>query len=167
MADFVAVADPETLEALKSTRLASELDDSQCRILAQAVTIREFAKDAIVVREGKADNHLYVILSGGLSVVHKHGKPDAETLFCLDSGDFVGELGFIDGTKHYAALVALEATRVLSLERQALEKLLDRDPWVVYRVMRAIIRTAHEIQRRLSMQSQQLTNYIYKQHGKY
>ncbi len=161
------MADSTMLEALKSTKLASELDDAQCRILADVVTIREFPKDAVVVREGTADNHLYVILSGGLSVVHKHGKADAETLFSLDTGDFVGELGFVDGTKHYASLVAIEATCLLSLERQALEGLLDRAPWVVYRVMRAIFRTTHEIQRRLSMQSVELTNYIYKQHGKY
>jgi CRP-like cAMP-binding protein len=166
MADH-ATLDTTTLDALKSTRLANELDDAQCRALADVVTIREFAKDEVVVREGTSDNHLYVILSGALSVVHKHGKPDAEALFCLDSGDLVGELGFIDGTPRYAALVAVEATRVLSLERQALESLLDRSPWVVYRVMRAIIRTAHDIQRRLSMQSVELTNYIYKQHGKY
>lgn len=161
------MADSTTFEALRSTRLATELDESQCRLLADAVTIREFPKDEVVVREGTSDNHLYVILSGGLSVVHKHGRADAETLFCLDAGDFVGELGFIDGTKHYASLVALESTRVLSLERQALEGLLDRAPWVVYRVMRSIFRTTHEIQRRLSMQSVELTNYIYKQHGKY
>ena len=167
MADFVMMVDAATLDALKSTKLAAELDDVNCRVLADAVTIREFSKGDVVVREGASDNHLYVILSGALSVVHKHGKPDAETLFCLDAGDFVGELAFIDGTKHYASLVALEATRVLSLERQALEALLDRAPWIVYRVMRAIIRTAHDIQRRLSMQSVELTNYIYKQHGKY
>jgi CRP-like cAMP-binding protein len=161
------MADSTTLEALRSTKLARELDDGQCRVLAEAVTIREFAKDVVVVPEGTSDNHLYVILSGGLSVVHKHGKSDAETLFCLDAGDFAGELSFIDGTKHYASFVALEATRVLSLERQALEALLDRSPWVVYRVMRSIFRATHEIQRRLSMQSVELTNYIYKQHGKY
>ncbi len=94
MADPVMMTDPATLEALKSTKLASELDDAQCRVLANAVTIREFSKDEIVIRESTSDNHLYVILAGALSVVHRHGHPDAETLFCLDTGDFVGELGF-------------------------------------------------------------------------
>ena len=167
MADPATMTDPATLEALKSTKLASELDDAQCRMLANAVTMREFRKGELVVPEGASDNHLFVILSGGLSVVHRHGHPDAETLFCLDTGDFVGELGFIDGTKHYASLVAIEPTRVLSLEREALEALLDQAPRIVYRVMRAIVRTTHDIQRRLSMQSVELTNYIYKQHGRY
>jgi hypothetical protein len=33
--------------------------------------------------------------------------------------------------------------------------------------MRAIIRTVHLIQRRLSMQALELQNYVYKQHGRY
>ncbi len=33
--------------------------------------------------------------------------------------------------------------------------------------MRAIILVVHQIQRRLSMQQAELSNYIYKQHGKY
>ena len=53
------------------------------------------------------------------------------------------------------------------LERERLESLLVTHPQIVYRVMRAILRTVHEIQRRISMQSVELTNYIYKQHGKY
>ena len=33
--------------------------------------------------------------------------------------------------------------------------------------MRSIIRGVHQIQRRLSMQQAELSNYIYKQHGRY
>ena len=38
---------------------------------------------------------------------------------------------------------------------------------LVYRVMRAIVRVVHDIQRRLSMQTTELTNYLYKTHGRY
>jgi len=79
----------------------------------------------------------------------------------------VGELSFLDGTRHYASLVSIASTRVFGLEREKLESLLPTHPQIVYRVMRAIVRTVHQIQRRLSMQSVELTNYIYKQHGKY
>jgi hypothetical protein len=33
--------------------------------------------------------------------------------------------------------------------------------------MRAIVRAVHQIQRQLYMQQGELTNYIYKQHGRY
>jgi CRP-like cAMP-binding protein len=73
----------------------------------------------------------------------------------------------MDGTEHYASLVAMGPTVVLGLERERLESLLASHPDIVYKVMRSIIRAVHQIQRRLSIQSVELTNYIYKQHGKY
>ena len=100
-------------------------------------------------------------------MVRNAGTPGRVTLLTLTTGDLVGELSFLDETPHYASLVATGATRVFGLERERLESLLGTHPEIVYRVMRAIVRTVHEIQRRISMQTTELTNYIYKQHGKY
>jgi hypothetical protein len=33
--------------------------------------------------------------------------------------------------------------------------------------MRAIVRVVHQLQRRMWMQQSELSNYIYKQHGRY
>jgi CRP-like cAMP-binding protein len=154
-------------DALKESRLAPELTDSQLDTLAAHVTIRDLADGEVLVPEGASDDHLYGLMSGALGVVRNAGRPDAVTLFTLVAGDLVGELSFLDGTPHYAALVASGPARVFGLERSKLESLLGSHPQVVYRVMRAIVRTTHQIQRRLSMQSAELTNYIYKQHGRY
>jgi CRP-like cAMP-binding protein len=161
------MSNQSVLDALRGSRLAAELSDDQMRVLANSVAFRDLAPGEVLVPEGASDNHLYVVVNGSLGVVKNAGKADAVTLFTLNNGDFVGELGFIDGTRHYASLVASAATRVFGIERERLEALLPTHPDVVYRVMRAIIRTVHDIQRRLSMQSTELSNYIYKQHGKY
>jgi hypothetical protein len=47
----------------------------------------------------------------------------------------------------------------------ALESLLEREPVIVYRVMRAILRVVHVVINRMAMH--ELTNYLYKVHGKY
>jgi len=153
--------------ALKGSRLGPELSDQQLDTLAPLIAFRDLADGEVLVAEGTSDNHLYGLLQGALGVVRSAGKPEAATLFTLTAGDLIGELSFIDATPHYASLVALGPTRVFGLEREKLESLLDSHPQVVYRVMRAIVRTTHQIQRRLSMQSVELANYIYKQHGRY
>jgi CRP-like cAMP-binding protein len=99
-------------------------------------------------------------------VRHPQGEAPVP-LNTLVAGDLAGELSFIDGTERYASLEAHGPTRVFTLTRENLESLIDSDPHIVYNVMRAIIRTAHAIQRRLSAQSIELANYIYKQHGRY
>ena len=100
-------------------------------------------------------------------MIRNAGTPNAVPLFVICAGDFADELGFMDGAVHYASLVASGRTRVLGIEREKLESLLARHPEIVYKVMRAIVRAVHQIQRQLSMQSAELTNYIYKLHGRY
>jgi len=158
---------PALVDALRASRLAIELTDEQTRSLAERLSFRDLNHGDVLVPEGTSDNHLYVIVSGALSVVRNAGTADAVTLFTLTQGDLVGELSFLDETKHFATLVAAGPTRVFGLEREDLEALLPVEPQLVYRVMRAIVRTVHEIQRRLSMQSVELANYMYKQHGRY
>ena len=161
------MTDQSIVDALGMSQLATELSDEQTRTLADNLAFRDLQPGDVLVKEGTSDNHLYVIVSGGLGVVKNTGMVEEVTFFTLSPGDLVGELSFIDGTPHYASLVAIGRARVFGLEREKLESLLPAHPEIVYRVMRAIIRTAHRIQRRLSMQSVELTNYIYKQHGRY
>lgn len=161
------MGDAKLLGALRNSRLAPELTEPQLATLADHAFSRDLAPGEVLVNEGASDNHLYVLVSGALGVIRGHGSADPVSLFTLAPGDFVGELGFLDGTPHYAAIVALGPVHVVGIERERLESMLHKHPEVVYRVMRAIIRTVHQIQRRLSMQSAELTNYIYKQHGRY
>jgi CRP/FNR family cyclic AMP-dependent transcriptional regulator len=155
------------LEGLSASKLAVELNDEERRVLAGAMTLRDLKHGDVLIREGSADDHLYVVVSGVLGVVKGAGLEEEVTLNAIRPGNVVGELSFLDGATRYASLVALSDTRVLGLSRADLEKLLDTKPKVVYHVMRAIVRVVHEIQRRMSMQTAELTNYLYKTHGRY
>ena len=104
---------------------------------------------------------------GSLSVIKQVGGPEESLLVSLKPGDFAHELGFLDGAQRYASLVAGSAARVLVLERQALESLIETHPLILYRVMCSIVRTVHRVQTRLAVQASELTNYIVKQHGRY
>jgi CRP-like cAMP-binding protein len=161
------MTDAAILEGLGKSRLAVELNDDERRILADAMTLRDLKHGEVLVQEGSADDHLYVVVSGVLGVVKGAGQEEEVTLNAIRPGDVVGELSFLDGATRYASLVALSDTRVLGLSRDDLEGLLETRPKVVYHVMRAIVRVVHEIQRRLSMQTAELTNYLYKTHGRY
>ena len=160
------MTDPR-LEALRATRLAAELTDRQAQALADVLTLRDLKAGDVLVQEGSTDSHLYVIVKGVLGVVKNAGTPEAVTLHTLSAGDFVDELGFIDGTPYYASKVAMSDLTVLGLARERLEGMLREHPEVVYRVMRAIVRHVHQVQHRLSAQAVELTNYITKTHGRY
>ncbi len=152
---------------LSTSKLAVELSEAQCQTLAASMTSRQLLSGEVLVREGDTDDHLYVVVSGSLGIIKSHGTDAEVTLNLTRPGDVVGELSFLDGAQRYASLVAMNDTQVLGLSRGDLEGLLEHDPQLVYRVMRAIVRIVHDIQRRLSMQTSELTNYLYKTHGRY
>jgi CRP/FNR family transcriptional regulator, cyclic AMP receptor protein len=162
-----AMTQAAILEGLRNSKLAVEMTDEQRKALAAAMTLRELAAGEVLVREGDTDDHLYVIASGVLGIIKAAGTENEMTINTVKPGDVVGELSFLDGATRYASLVAMSSSRVLGLSRGDLEGLLDRNPQLVYRVMRAIVRVVHDIQRRLSMQTVELTNYLYKTHGRY
>ena len=162
------MAEPSKLQLLRDSALATELDAKQCAVLAELVKVRDLADGELLVDEGKSDDHVYVVVSGTLAVA-RQVPPGGQwiNLNVLTKGDLAGELAFMDGKPHYAALRAVGPTKILSLQRERLESLLGSEPIIAYRVMRAIFRIVHAILHRMALQASELTNYIYKQHGKY
>jgi CRP-like cAMP-binding protein len=157
----------ENFNLLRGSKLAAELTEAQCKTLVNFIESRDLKEGETLVQEGASDDHLYVIVSGTLGIIKSVGKPEQTLLNSITGGNFAGELGFMDGKERYASLVAMEPSKVFRLKRASLESLLETDPLIVYRVMRAILRMAHQIQYRQSIQQQELQNYIYKQQGRY
>ncbi len=161
------MTDKTKLKAVQASRLSSELDENECNLLCALISERELVDQEVLVREDTIDNHLYVVAAGTLGVVRNINSDQRLTLATLGAGELAGELSFIDASKRHASLVALGPTRVLGLEREQFESLLTSNPLLFYHVVRAIIRTVHALQHRLTLQAVELSNYIYKQHGRY
>ena len=98
------MTDQALVDAVRGSRLATELSEAQIRTLADNLVFCDLRTDEVLVKEGASDNHLYVIVSGALGVVRNAGTAERVTLLTLTTGDLVGELGFIDETPHYASL---------------------------------------------------------------
>ena len=159
--------DQDKATIISKSKLGIELTKEQCAVLSGLVDTSEYADGDVVVPEGAKDDRLRVVLSGALAVARKSSDADWVRLNVLTAGDLAGELAFLDSQPRYAALVALGPTQVLSLQRAKLESLLDQHPLIVYRVMRAIARFAHEVLHRSGAQMAELTAYMFKTSPKY
>ena len=158
---------PAVVEALRTTSIARSLTAEQLQVLAGLVSLQSSQRGDVLALEGAVDDRLLAIVEGSIAVTKHRSTPDESLLVTLHAGDLVHELGFLDGTPRNASLVAAEAARVLVLSRKALESVIDSQPRVVYEVMCAIVRAAHRVQARLSVQAVELMNYVFKQHGRY
>ena len=82
-------------------------------------------------------------------------------------GEMAGELGFLEGRPHSASLRAVGNCIAICLTREDFETFIEEDPELMYKVMRAIIRTVHGILCDMNKSHVEMNNYIYKQHGRY
>ncbi len=154
----------DTFSALRASQLSTELSDPQCRVLARLLVLFHLADGETLVAQGTSDNRLHVVVAGVLVVVQEPAGPHAQPLFLLDAGDLVGELSFLDGASRNSTVIARGQACVLEVERERLESLLGHEPRIVYHVMRAIVRNAHALQRRLSAQALAVRHYLYQTH---
>jgi len=154
-------------EAIAAPPFGAELDPADRTALAAIMTARQLADGDVLIEEGHVDDALYFVAGGALAVTRNSGGGSWVTLQLLRKGDIAGEMGFVDGREHSATLRAVGATEIYSLRRKDLESLLESHPKLVYRVMRAIMRTVHAILLRMNLEFVELNNYIMKQHGRY
>ena len=156
-----------TEKMILQSSLGRELSDNDAAVLGKLVGSRDLAEGEFLFEEGTVDDSLYVLTEGKLEVIKGVGGDDVASLAILKDGDLAGELSFIDGQLHTVSLRALCASQVLCLQREKFEGLVDSDPRVVYKVMRAVARSVHRIVHRMNSESIELSNYIFKQHGRY
>lgn len=102
-----------------------------------------------------------------IAVTRDCGCGEWTTLALLRPGDLAGEMGFVTGRPHSATLRAVGEAGVISFDRDRVEALLQDQPWIVYRLMQAIVQAVHQILRRMNAQYVEMANYITKQHGRY
>ena len=147
--------------------LGGELSEDEAGVLSGIMAARELGDGEFLIIQGTSDDSLHVLLEGKLEVVRRTGGGDVAGLAVLREGDLAGELSFIDGHEHTVGLRALCACHILSLKREDFEKIVDQNPQLVYKVMRAIARSTHRIIHRMNTEFIELNNYIFKQHGRY
>jgi CRP/FNR family cyclic AMP-dependent transcriptional regulator len=157
----------DTTKQVLQSALGTELSREEAGALSNLMTQRELADGEFLINDGTADDSLHVLIEGKLEVVKRYGADEFASLAILREGDMAGELSFIDGELHTVGLRALCVSQVLSLKRDDFETVVDQNPLLVYKVMRAVARSAHRIVHRMNFEFIELSNYIFKQHGRY
>jgi CRP-like cAMP-binding protein len=156
-----------TSKEILDSRLGFELSDSEATKLANLMQAKELRGGDYLIVEGTTDDSLYVIVEGNLEVVKRTAGDSVASIAIVREGQLAGELSFLDSNVHTVGLRALSDTKVLGLAREDFEKIIDGDPQLVYKVMRAVARSAHRIMHQMNHEFIELSNYIFKQHGRY
>jgi CRP-like cAMP-binding protein len=159
----IRICDPPTacLGCLAGSGLSAELTDSEIENLFKITSVRRLSKGEILIAEGEQTSCLYSIARGEFEVVRGESANREVPLVRLGAGTITGELAFLDGLKRTATVrAATDNCCVMTLEREKVESILEVNPRLVYKIMRAILRSAHRTVGTMDKTYTDLMHYI-------
>ena len=95
--------------------------------------------------------------SGSISVIKTNLNNELKVVATLGHGRAFGEMAVLDGERRSATCQAAEDSILLTLSKEALDKMLEEHPRIGARIIRAI---AVSLSRRLRMAVGQLVDYL-------
>ncbi len=109
--------------ALKELEIFSRLDVSEIDLLATLSQSIIYEKDQLIFSEGSIGESVYFIIDGEVRISKFFPGVGEEALVVLKSGDFFGELAFLDPSPRSAYAISNTKTLVYSVSNNALEGL--------------------------------------------
>jgi CRP-like cAMP-binding protein len=128
------------VQALKGAPLFDSLSRKDLTRLARVSEDLEVEPGKVLCKEGEIGHEFFVIVDGKVKVNRKGRRVATRS-----SGDFVGEIALLEEMPRTATVVAETPVRLIVLTRKDFRHLLDENPGVERKVMRALARRLAEM----------------------
>ena len=154
-------------QLVRNSSVGAELHEDEAKTLAAILGVRQLKDGELLVSEGGAEQTLFILASGKLAVISSATEGKESQVYTMKVGECAGTRAFVDRAPRKATLRAIGNATVYTLTPDAFESVLDTNPRLAYKVMRALFRVTHTNLMRMNQESQELANYIHKSHGRY
>jgi hypothetical protein len=124
-----AVRLTERIEFMKRTELFASLPDSQLATLAKIASERLVEDGTVISSEGDPAREMYVIREGEVSILKRRNGREEQLTTC-GKGACLGEVAALGKVARSASIVARGPARLIVLEEEQLERLLEAQPEV-------------------------------------
>ena len=121
------------VDALGRCPFFAGLSKDELRELAKVTEDMEVEEGKTLTREGASGSEFFVIVDGDVSVTK--GEAEVRT---LGPGDFFGEIALLEDRPRTATVTAKSPLRFFVLTRRSFRALLDRQPDLEEKVVRAL-----------------------------
>ena len=129
----------ERMEFMRGTELFASLPDSQLAALSKIASERLVEEGTVISSEGDPSHELYVIREGEVSILQSRDGAEEELRVCGE-GACIGEVAVLGKVTRSASIVARRRARLIVLEEEQLERLLDAHPEVSRALLRLLAR---------------------------
>ena len=101
------------------------------------MSTKAFKKGGVIFKQGDASDCMYDILWGKVGIYVNYGTPEEKLLTTLETEQFFGEMGMIEGVPRSATAVALTSdTKVRIITPETFQELFKERPARVLMILR-------------------------------
>ena len=150
-----------------TSSVCAGISEEEMKTLTTKMGVRHLRDGELLVNEGDADQTLYILSDGKLGVISRGTDGRENLVYTMIQGECAGTRAFVDKTPRKATLRAIGDATVYTLTPEAFDTVVSEQPLLAYKVMRALFRVTHTNLMRMNQETQALSNYIHKTHGRY
>lgn len=110
--------------------LFSELSPADFAALVPVLELRMFPASKVVIEQGEEGRSFFILVHGGVSVIHRSDSGEDVHLATLGQGAFFGEMALLTDSPRVAKVFCLHPTVLFEVNKGELEKLASRSPGV-------------------------------------
>jgi CRP/FNR family cyclic AMP-dependent transcriptional regulator len=149
------------ISLLKEQPFLSDLTDGELALIATVTQKEAFTAGQTIFKTSDPGEALFIIRSGEVKVCMAATDGELFTLTILREGDIFGAMSFIDAKPRSATIIAISDVDTYVIHRPDAEKIANDNPRILYKLMRNIIRTVHDVVYAMNSRHIEMINYMW------
>ncbi len=134
---------------LRNVPLFAVLDEAQLRALSGVMTRKSAPKNRTIIKAGDPTDSLYIVIAGRIKVQMSDDQGKEVILAVLGPGDFVGEMGLLDGAPRAASVVTIEQSEFVVIAKEDFNAMLKDNFELAMVIVRGLVKRLREADRKI------------------
>ena len=140
----------EKIELLQSVSIFWDLDNDELGYIADKMVAKHFENGNYIFLEDSEGEQCFFVLEGSVKVTRLSKDGREVILAMLNEGDFFGEMSLLDGESRSANVIALEKTKVLTLDRNDFIAVVNDYPQIAVQLLKELARRLRKSDRQIA-----------------
>ena len=138
------------IELLKSVSIFWDLNENDLGHIADKMVAKHFENGNYIFLEDSEGEQCFFVLEGTVKVTRLSKDGREVILAMLNEGDFFGEMSLLDGESRSANVIALEKTKVLTLDRNDFIAVVNDYPQIAVQLLKELARRLRKSDRQIA-----------------
>ena len=140
----------EKIEFLQSVSIFWDLNENDLGHIADKMVAKHFENGNYIFLEDSEGEQCFFVLEGSVKVTRLSKDGREVILAMLNEGDFFGEMSLLDGESRSANVIALEKTKVLTLDRNDFIAVVNDYPQIAVQLLKELARRLRKSDRQIA-----------------